>query len=444
MRGCYRLDAVWVLDQFYRQKIAFLEEGYNNIFFRNSYSPRERALLVSLVRGTVKMRPHIERLLRLYLPRWEKLPLTVQNLFQLAVFQLLFHSGIPIFATVNEWVEVAKSLAGGKFVALVNAVLRKIGRNPETYREEASAWDMALPDWLENEWIVLFPQEKEKIKKSLVSPPKTWIRVNALRIEREELKDRLETRGIGSEENPLFPFALQVSADFSRLLRIPEWQEGLFYPQDFGSQFAAELLCPREGERVVDLCCGVGGKSMLFAQIMHDRGEIFAWDYRSEKITILNNFLRRMKIESIRPSVVDVLHPPHGFLESADRVFLDAPCSGFGTLRRNPEIRERVQQKEIQMLAKNQLDLLWSASFLVKRGGIILYCVCTMTIEETRGVIFQFEQTSGEKFERASWEEMGISQKKLFLLQKTDFGGVFILPNIFKNDGFFVMAWKRK
>lgn len=390
------------------------------------------------------MRPHIEELLRFYLPRWERLPLTVQNLFRLAVFQLLFHSRIPIFVTVNEWVEVAKSSMGGAFVALVNAVLRKIAQGTETHRQEALAWDMVLPDWLENEWTILFPKEKEEIKRSLVFPPETWVRVNALRVEREELKARFKTRGIESKEIPFFPFTLLVSADFSRLLEIPEWQEGLFYPQDFGSQFAAELLYPQEGERIMDLCCGVGGKSMLFAQAMRDKGEIFAWDYRSEKIALLNDFLCRMGINSVHPSVVDVLHPPSEFLESADRVFLDAPCSGFGTLRRNPEIRERVHQKEIQALMKNQLDLLHSASFLVKRGGIILYCVCTMTVEETWGVVSRFEETLDGEFERISWGEMGIPQEKLLLLRKTDFGGVFILPNVLKNDGFFVMAWKRK
>ncbi|MCX7668422.1 MAG: hypothetical protein N2Z84_05780, partial [Atribacterota bacterium] len=190
MKDRYRLDAVSILNQFYQGKINFLEEGYNWFFVRHSYSPRERSLLVSLIRGTVKARTHLEGILRCYLSKWRKLPLSIQNLLRLALFQMIFHSGIPVFATVHEWVEVAKNLQSREFASLVNAVLRKVGETIHNYRKEALEWGISLPGWMEGEWETLFPDDKEGIKRSLMLPPESYIRVNTLRIPRNELRVR--------------------------------------------------------------------------------------------------------------------------------------------------------------------------------------------------------------------------------------------------------------
>lgn len=444
MRDRYRLDAVLILNQFYQGKIDFLEEGYNKFFTKHSYSPRERSLLVSLIRGTVKTRIHLEGILRFYLSKWEKLPLSIQSLLRLALFQMIFHSGIPVFATVHEWVEVTKMLQDGEFVSLVNAVLRKVGEAVHSYRKKALGWDMVPPEWIEKEWEALFPDDREDIKRSLMLPPETDIRVNTLRVGKAKLRARFESYGMLVEEISDLPFALRVQGDASELFALPEWKEGFFYPQDVGSQMVTILFNPSPGERVIDLCCGVGGKSTAFAQLMGDRGEILAWDQNPKKIETLKHFISCMGIRSIIPAVVDVLRPPEEFLGSADRVFLDAPCSGLGTLRRHPEILERISQDTVKALAEKQLNLLLSASRLVKREGIILYCVCTLSVEETEEVVRKFEAQTRGRFERVAGRGMTVPGKVFPFLNCTQNGGVFILPHRLRNDGFFVMVWKKK
>ncbi|MEN3185834.1 MAG: transcription antitermination factor NusB [Atribacterota bacterium] len=440
----YRLDAVSILNRFYQRKICFLEEGYNGFFARRLYSPRERSLLVSVVRGTVKTKAHLEGILRGHLPKWERLPLAIQNLLRLALFQMIFHSGIPVFATVHEWVEVTKSLPNREFVPLVNAVLRKVGEEIPNYREKALEWGMILPDWIEEEWKALFPEDQAEIKRSLMLPPETHVRVNTLRIGKDALRKRLEHYGMLVEEIPGLPFTLRVEGESSVLFTIPEWQEGLFYLQDVGSQVVTMLCNPSAGERIVDLCCGVGGKSTAFAQLMGDRGEIFAWDWDSKKIEVLRHFISRMGIKSIVPAVVDGFKPPEEFLESADRVFLDAPCSGLGTLRRHPEVLERTDQNTVRALAEKQLNLLLSASRLVKRGGIILYCVCALSMEETEGVVRKFEEQMRGEFERISERVMDGEGTAFSHFSLVSDGGIFILPHRMRNDGFFVAIWKKK
>ncbi|MGC8777414.1 MAG: transcription antitermination factor NusB [Candidatus Caldatribacteriaceae bacterium] len=443
MKDRYRLDAVLILSQFYQGKLDFLEEAYNRVLARNPYGPRERSLLVGLIRGTVKARPHLDEILHSYLPRWERLPFIIQNLLRLALFQLIFHSRVPVFATVHEWVEVAKGLRQKEFVALINAVLRRTSEKIDHYREEALGWSVRLPEWLEKEWGILFPQEKEDIKRSFMLPPETYLRVNTLRISRDELRERLEKRGISTEAVSPLPFACKVQGDISELLALPEFHEGLFYPQDLGSQMVVEIFRPSVGERIIDLCCGVGGKSTAFAQAMGDKGEVLAWDWSSRKIEVLRGLASRMGIKSVCPAVIDVLHPPQEFFSSADRVFLDAPCSGLGTVRRHPEVLERMTRENVEMLAEKQFNLLLSASRLVKRGGIILYCVCALTEEETKKVVNKFEEHRREELRRVSWQEMGLAMEKFPFLCGAGSSGLFILPHWFGNDGFFVMVWKR-
>lgn len=437
----YRHDALVILDRLYTRRLSFLDQEYNRCFSRYGYSARERSLLVSLLRGTIKARPHLEAIMLPCLPRWTKLPLSVQNLLRLALFQLIFHSQIPVFASVHQWVEMAKTLFQGKFTSLINAVLRRVTERIEEYRLEAQKWEVVLPEWVEEEWGFLFTREEiGEIKKSLWQPPSLTLRVNTLRIKGDDLQARLRKEGFVVKRIPVLPWALKVEGEYSDLLNVPEWEEGLFYPQDLGSQVAAFLCHPRGGERVMDLCCGVGGKAIAFAQMMEDRGEILAWDKNPQKISILQDLILRMSVKSVFPGVVDVSKFPKQYLFSADRVFLDAPCSGLGTLRKNPEIAEKITEEEVELLAEKQFELLRSASRLVKKGGIILYCVCTFTLAETVGVVRRFEEVNGEEFERVSFSVEQISP----LVREWGRGNFFILPHVFHNDGFFLAIWKRK
>jgi len=432
----YRLDALSILTRLEEGKALFLDREYNRSFGR--YSPHERDTLVSLVRGVVKFRKKLDGVARAYLPKWEKLPPFVRNTLRLGIFQLLFHTHVPSFAVVHEWVEAIKPFQGTAFVSLVNAVLRNVERNLKEHRDDASLWGVDLPPWLEREWQEMIGEEDlQDLRRSLALPPPLFVRVNTLKTRVRDLEDFLTQRGIESEKTVL-PGALRVFSSYSDLLGLREHAQWLFYPQDLGSQVVGHLFGPSPGEKVVDACCGVGGKSFLMAQLMENRGLVRAWDKSKRRIGALLRIAQKSGISIIRPEVLDCLTIPPVYFETADRLLLDAPCSNLGTIRRNPEVLWKVSKEEAQRVARKQLELLLSVFQVVKKGGVMVYSVCTLTREETISVVEAFEKAKGRAVVRItlSLEDFGVHSEKE--------GWVFLWPHRLECDGFFVAAWRKK
>lgn len=419
-----RKDVLQILNRLYLDHVSLLDAEYNRWISKNKYTLKDRSWLVSLLRNIVKHHSFIDKVLKEYLPRWEKLPLKVQNLLRMGVGELLFHSA-PSFVIVNEVVEVTKEIEGD-FTSLVNAVLRKIAEKRSYYSLILKEKGIELPFFLEEEWSNWIGEEDLKLlKRSLSLPPFLYIWVNTFKITEDELMERWRGKGIKSSKT-ILPGALKVDIDYSTLLALSEYQEGLFYPQDLGSQLVVKSIRPFIQGRVVDACCGVGGKTFNLAKYL-SRGEILAWDKRESKINTLSKFISLFGIGNVKPMMVDILHPPREFFSTADLVMLDAPCSGWGTVRRNPEIL--LKDPDLKKMVNQQLALLASASSLVKKGGIMVYCVCSLTTEETRGVVEKWEVQEEKEWERVD-------------LDKTE--EIIIWPHQFNCDGFFVVAWRKK
>ncbi|MDI3543400.1 MAG: rRNA (cytosine967-C5)-methyltransferase [Candidatus Atribacteria bacterium] len=419
-----RKDVLQILNRLYLGRVALLDAEYNRWISKNKYTLKDRSWLVSLLRNIVKHYSFIDEVLKEHLPRWERLPLKVQNLLRMGVGELLFHSA-PSFAIVNAVVETTKEIEGD-FTSLVNAVLRKIAEKRDYYSSILEEEGIELPPFLEEEWRNWIGEEDLKLlKKSLSLPPFLYIRINTFKTTEDELMERWREKGIKSSKT-ILPGALKVDIDYSTLLALPEYQEGLFYPQDLGSQLVVKSISSFIKGRVVDVCCGVGGKTFNLAQYL-SRGEIIAWDKKENKINTLSKFISLFSISNVRPMVVDAFHPPREFFSTADLVMLDAPCSGWGTIRRNPEIL--LKNPDLKKMAHQQFSLLISASSLVKKGGIMVYCVCSLTNEETEEVVEKWEAQEGKE-----WERVSLDKKEEIL----------IWPHQFNCDGFFVVAWRKK
>ena len=419
-----RRDAVQILNRLYLGQVSFLDAEYSRWIKKGNYTEKDRNWLVSLLRNIVKHQLFIDGLLKEYLPRWEKLPVAVQSLLRIGVAELLFHSS-PSFAIVNETVEVAKEVKT-EFASLVNAVLRKIAEKRDYYAVIIKEEGMDLPPFLEEEWRSWIGEEELKLlKKSLSLPPPLYVRVNTLKIGEEELIERWRKRGIESSKTGL-PGALKVDVDYSTLVSLPEYQEGLFYPQDLGSQLIVKAISPFIRGRVIDVCCGVGGKTFTMAQYPSYQ-EILAWDKKEGKVNTLYEFISLFNLDNVKPMVVDALHPPREFFSTADLVVVDAPCSGWGTLRRNPEIL--LKNPNLKDLSYQQLSLLHSASSLVKEGGVMVYCVCSITKQETREVVKEWELDRGKEWEKV---DLGTGEREMI-----------IWPHQFLSDGFFAVAWRK-
>jgi 16S rRNA (cytosine967-C5)-methyltransferase len=252
------------------------------------------------------------------------------------------------------------------------------------------------PLWLVKRWIGLFGPEKTMLlcQANNESPPLV-LRANRLKASRSEVVKQLREEDIQAEATAYSPDGVSLSPGFTRPLReLTLFRRGCVHVQDEASQLIAYLVNPREGMKVADLCCGAGGKTTHMAERMGNRGSILAMDRSAGKIRALKANARRLGIRTIETQCGDVSLLSRAVVPGdCDRVLLDAPCSGLGTLRRNPEIKWRLTEKALSAFPPLQLKLLEGASSCVRSGGVLVYSTCTILPEENDHVIDSFLRT---------------------------------------------------
>lgn len=363
---------------------------------------QDRGLITELVYGTLRNRNRLDwAISRIYSGNFESMETVVRNILRTGVYQLLYTDRIPPFAIVNEAVEIAgktRPAAAG----LVNAVLRNIIRkkaeinwpDPTDDPVRAISVNDSHPRWLVERWVKLYgAEEARSICRANNAIPPLTLRVNTRRASRESLIETLENEGIFASPTRFSPEGIAVSGNTFRLRETGAFRQGLIRVQDEASQLVAHLLDPRPGQQVLDACAGAGGKTLHVAALMQNRGKIVASDINRFKLKQLLAEAKRLGATIVETA------PPNGSKNTLDgenlfdRVLVDAPCSGLGTLRRNPEIRWRMQAGEIDALRLKQLELLRNAALRVRPGGRLAYSVCTTTPEETVEVAADFLKT---------------------------------------------------
>jgi len=439
-----RLEALNILCTLFRGEMIFLDSLYSVRIKVRGYSAADRSLLVHLIRGVVKYKSSLEKAAYTYLSKWNHLPKKVQIILLLGLFQLAFDTRTPAYAIVHETVELARLSSSAYWVKLLNAVLRRASEERDRWQIEATNWEIDLPAWLEDEWLRLIGSDDlKRLKKSLTQPPRLFLRVNTLKTTPQELSDLFTRQYFFLVEfSPILSELLVTDADYSQLTQIPEFQKGLFSIQDLGSQMMVHLFSPAPGEKIVDIGCGSGGKTAMMAQMMKNKGRIYAVDIHLQKIQTMTSLINRQGINIVQPVVADATQSLPSELFGADRVFVDAPCSGWGTLRRNPEILLNRRESDLKTFADQQLQLLLKSSALLKKGGMILYCVCTITPEETFGVVNAFESFSKNEWQKILPGESMFSHAVNHLIV-TEGRHYLIWPYYFYSDGFFGVAWRK-
>lgn len=296
-----------------------------------------------------------------------------------------------------------------------------------------------LPDWL---WQRLEAQhgaeEAMRIAQGLLNPAPLDLRVNLARVERAEVAARLEADGITAHSTPYSPAGLRLQAK-PAIQRHPFFVEGLFEVQDEGSQLLVWLLAPRRGEMVADYCAGAGGKTLAAAMLMRGTGRVYALDVSATRLAALAPRAARAGVTNVHTLVVGEDDARARRLAGKlDRVFVDAPCSGFGTLRRNPDLKWRHGPQAIVELATKQRGILRAAARLVRNGGRLLYATCSILQEENDAVV--------DDFEREHPEFAPLSCAELFNAQRIrlDTGErLRLFPHLHGTDGFFAAVFER-
>ena len=363
--------------------------------------PRDRALTAEIVMGTLRWQRSLDHLIEHFARRQvPTIDPDVLHILRLSLYQLLHLDRVPASAVVDDAVTLAryarKTSAAGFVNAVLRALLRERHRLPLPARPDAPADPAAAlaylgithshPEWLVARWLerVGFDATERWVRFNNEAPRLT-LRVNTLRARRTEVRAALAADLVETEPTPHAPDGLVVTA--GNPLRAPSG--GAFVVQDEASQLITLAVAAQPGERVLDLCASPGGKTIAMAADMGDAGILVACDVRPRRLTLLRGTLRASGAACTR--VVQVA--PSGDLPFAplfDRVLVDAPCSGLGTIRRDPDIRWRRHERDLPLLARDQLTLLRRAAGLVRPGGRLVYATCSSEPEENEDLIRAF------------------------------------------------------
>jgi 16S rRNA (cytosine967-C5)-methyltransferase len=363
----------------------------------------DRGLFAELVFGVLRRQGTLDHVLTgLVTQPLAKLEPQVLIFLRLGLYQLMYLDRIPESAAVNESVNLTKNLLP-RASGLVNAVLRNYLRHKDsiTYPDPKTAPAASIaarhshPAWLVKLWFSQLGEEETELlaEASSCQPPLT-LRTNTLLTTRDDLLQLFATNGIGATACRFSPHGVRIEGRH-HIVGLPGFREGMFAIQDEASQIASLLLDPQPGERVLDTCAAPGGKATYLAQLMGNQGELLAMDVASSKLPQIQEAARRLGITIISTRAADLLRSGQFPADAFDRILLDAPCSGLGVIRRNPEAKWRLKPDDITRLAATQTTMLGNAMRMLKPGGVLLYSTCSTSQEENEAVVQDFVSRHG-------------------------------------------------
>jgi 16S rRNA (cytosine967-C5)-methyltransferase len=360
----------------------------------------ERGLATELVYGVLRRQARLDRALEAFATKGlGGLDPRVRTALRVGAYQLLFLDRIPAYAAVNETVEACKRLGGPGVGRLANALLRRVAdrgepalpdpvRDPRGHLVEAAG----LPAWLAKLLLAELPAaDALAFGDAVGAPAPLALRANSLRASRESLIERLaaERPDARLEASAVAPDAV-LARDLDAPATTDAWRDGLFGIEDTGAQIVAELCGARAGERILDACAGLGGKSAHLAALAANDARIDAVDLAPAKLAEARASFGRLGVKGVTTSTVDLTRPFPEAGARFDRVLCDAPCSGLGVLRRHPEALFRRSSDDLQRLAAQQARMLDTLAPLLKPGGVLTYSVCTFDRVECEDVVAAF------------------------------------------------------
>jgi 16S rRNA (cytosine967-C5)-methyltransferase len=420
---------------------------------RHLEDERDRALAAEIAAGTLRWLAELDAVIAACADRpAPRLDPEVLDILRLSAYQLLHLERVPARAVVDDAVELARTAGKRSAAGLVNAVLRRIDRERDrlplpprpSLADAAAAADylsvtLSHPRWLAERWLARLGFEAaEAWERFNNAPAPLTLRANTLTTDRDRLAAHLVILGVETAPTLYAPQGLRVVR--GNPLATPAAAEGLFFVQDEASQLVALAVGARGGERVLDACASPGGKTISMAGAMADRGLVVASDLRPRRVALLRDTVARSGARSVRVLRLDASAPlPFGPV--FDRVLVDAPCSGLGTIRRDPEIRWRRTEADLADLAAKQRALLEEASTVVRPGGRLVYSTCSSEPQENEDVVAAWLADHPDFESRSVGDEPG----SLLLPTLVDRAGCLrTSPHVHGLEAFFAAAFVRR
>lgn len=384
--------AVYLLLRVFEQG-AYIDAALDRTLKRRRISERGRKFLTQLVYGTVRhalLADHI--LIPLLRQPIEDLPRPIHAILRMGVFQALFINQTPFPVMVHTSVDLAKRHGHAGTAKLVNAVLKRVPQSldalelPPGDTPEFASVRYSMPRWLvERWWEDVGADRALALCRAMNEPAPVTLRTNTLRIAPGELAEGLTKAGYPAESQTLVPEEITMAGG-APPVRAKLFRHGFCTVQDPAAMLGAHLLQPEAGQRVLDLCAAPGGKTTHAAERAGGDAAVAACDTHFNKLRRLQDHAGRLETPGVSVFCADGRQPPWRD-GSFDRVLVDAPCSGLGTLRRRPDLKLRVRPESAAKLAELQTDLLRRAIALCKNGGLVVYGVCTLGPTETSDVV---------------------------------------------------------
>ena len=414
------------------------KQAYSNIVLdkyinenREKLSNLDINFISELVYGVVTWKLTLEYIIQKYSKtKLKKMSDWVKNILYLGSYQILFLNKVPKSAAVNESVNLCKKY-NFKSVGLVNAILRKIEKSDyeeiNTIANSITRISLkySMPEWIVKKFYEEYGEkETVNICQNLNLRPNISVRLN-------RLKDKIDIGEKGILED------FRVITGTKNITKTKEYIEGNITIQDEAAGLSSFILNPKEGEMILDACSAPGGKTTYLAELMHNKGNIVAWDIYEERLKQVDQNANRLGIDIIQTEVHDATKLKEEYLERFDKILLDVPCLGLGVIRRKPDIKWNRHEIDIEEIVNIQYNILKTCSKYLKNNGVLIYSTCSMLKEENNEIIEKF-------IKEESFETVNINEQIPSEFSKiTTNNMVQFLPS--KNhDGFFITMLKRK
>jgi 16S rRNA (cytosine967-C5)-methyltransferase len=447
-------------------KAAYADAALDRILRQTQLSDVDRRLVTELVYGSVRRMRTLDALInQLAKKKSHQQPPDLRAILHLGLYQLRYQERIPAAAAVNSTVELAKKNGFSGLTGFVNGLLRSYirlssGERVQTLhatsvlasgeKEELPITNYQLPiqlpedpverlgilhsypNWIIEVWLEQFGYaQTEQLCIWLNQPPTIDLRVNSLRSSIEQVEAAMQAPGISVSRVSHLPQALRLVGSTGAIQNLPGFREGWWTVQDSSAQLVSYLLAPQKGETVIDACAAPGGKTTHIAELMSDRGTVWACDRAVSRLQKLKENAERLQLQSIQVSVGDSRSLTQ-FQNCADRVLLDAPCSGLGTLHRHADARWRQTPQTVEELSVLQAQLLAQTSTWVKPGGVLVYATCTLHPQENEQIV------QGFLADRPQWQIEPPAPNSTAAAFTTPAGWLKVLPHQHHMDGFFM------
>ncbi len=411
---------------------------------------RDRAFFNAMVFGVLRWRDRLDWVIGHFSKvSLKKIDLIILNIIRIGTFQIMFLDRVPVFAAVNTSVDLAKSVVATGGSRFVNALLRNIANNykkvdfPASHKDPVSAIakEKSFPMWLIKRWMAdLGEKETARLCDAVNTIPPITVRTNTLKTNREMLIDALKGSAKRIQPTPFAPDGISLWNLYDPIPESGAFKAGWFQVQDEAAQLVSLLLDPQPGQWVMDACAGLGGKTGHISQLMKNRGTLVAVDKDQRK-------LQRLETDSFRLGISTTTCLQHDLSVPIDtvkagryhRVLLDAPCTGLGVLRRNPDTKWSASEKDLGKNSEKQLLFLKNLADLILPSGILVYAVCSTEPEETQAVIDAFLKIHPEfVIDKYCGGLSGLARS---VVNRN--GYLITLPHKHHMDGFFAVRLKR-